>query len=144
MNVHPLAAVLSAREVQEQWVRRSIALVPCGHAFAAIRMPTDLVHTAARTREPEQIRIYLTHTLHGPVLTDRTTHHHYALVPPNTPPIESHPNTRYLGTNTYLGLPRPDLTHPTTHHRCHWIIPPNGQQLCPPEAVSALLRRAVR
>ncbi|MER5492818.1 hypothetical protein [Streptomyces sp. NPDC002490] len=142
MNAHPLAAVLSAYEVQEQWVRRSIALVPCGHAFAAVRMPTQLVHTAARTREPEQVRIYLTHTLHGPVLTDRTTHHHYALVPPNTPPIESHPNTRYLGTNAYLGLPRPDLTHPTTHHRCHWIIPPNGQRLCPPEAVSALLLKA--
>ncbi|MGW1147968.1 hypothetical protein ACWD6I_23625, partial [Streptomyces sp. NPDC002454] len=116
MNAHPLAAVLSAYEVQEQWVRRNIALVPCGQAFAAVRMPTQLVHTAARTHHPEQVRIYLTHTLHGPVLTDRTTHHHYALVPPNTPPIESHPNTRYLGTNAYLGLPppRPPPPHPPT------------------------------
>ncbi|WP_445401586.1 hypothetical protein ACSMX9_09500 [Streptomyces sp. LE64] len=137
---HPLSAVLSAREVQEQWLRRSIALVPCGQAFAAIRMPTDLVHTAARTREPERVRIYLTHTLHGPVLTDRTSQYHYALVPPHTP--QEDPSTRYLGTDSYLGLPRPDLTDPIGHHRCYWVIPPNGQRLCPPEAVTALLHQA--
>ncbi|MGX2996790.1 hypothetical protein JNUCC64_21370 [Streptomyces sp. JNUCC 64] len=146
----PLAVVLGTAEVREQWVRRGVAVVRCGGAFGAVRVPAELVHAAAGTEVPAGVRVHLAATVRGPVVGDRVSGHFYPLVParawpPHQEAARAVPGARYLGPGAFLGVPPPGLTDPAAG-RCYWAVPPDPvdgrSALCPPEAVARLLRTA--
>lgn len=102
-----------------------IALLPLGRLFDAVRLPEDLVHRVAGLSDPVTVNAWLGWSLNsGPVIHDPGGRRYYALVPPGTAPHWRAPAAACLGTNTYLGVPRPDLTRCEEHGaRSYWAVP---------------------
>lgn len=138
------AAALSEADACTGWRKSGIALLRCGHLFAAVRMPAELVQAAAGTVYSHQVDRYLADALPGsPVFADRTRRRYYALVSAHAEDevcwkaYESY--APILGEGCFLGVPDPALITPC-HARSYWCLPMKGPDvLCSPAAVERLL-----
>jgi hypothetical protein len=134
-----LSAAADRGAARQEWNERSVALLPCGELFSAVRIRAALVHAAARTTDEAVIDAYLAGALlDGPVICDRYAGWYYALVPASTELRWDVPDIVCLGLESSLGVPRPGLTG-AGHERLYWSVPtdPAGK-LCPQHAVTQL------
>ncbi|WP_307671764.1 hypothetical protein [Streptomyces sp. V4I2] len=130
-----------------EWADQSVALLPLGRRFNAIRIPGILIHAATHTHTdaPELLAQAVRNALDGPVIHDHlsTGATYYALIPHSRglPWLGTH-DTPLLGPGTYLGIPA--LEH-TTPPGTYWLIPPRHRgDLCAPDAVLQLINTARR
>lgn len=135
-----LSAAPDRGAARQEWYERSVALLPCGELFSAVRIPAALVHAAACTTDEAVIDVYLAGALlDGPVICDRYAGWYYALVPASTALRWDVPDLLCLGRESSLGVPRPGLTG-AGRERLYWSVPtdPAGR-LCLPDAVTQLV-----
>ncbi|MFB7088657.1 hypothetical protein [Streptomyces sp. NPDC056296] len=136
-----LAAADNRDRAQRDWNDRGVALLRCGGAFTAIRVPASLITAAAGSEEHAWVSAYLSAALHrGPVFVDQTAGWYYCLVPSKARESWQEPETECFGDDHYLGVPCPgiDFQHPRA--RSCWVVPMDGPaDLCSPDAISQLL-----
>lgn len=87
-----------------------MTLLPLGDHLSAVRIPGVLVHAAVGSDEPSVIADCLAERLQGPVIHDPGFDRYYALVLSSTGPVCVPPGAEYLGSGTFLGVPRTDCT----------------------------------
>ncbi|NUP19892.1 MAG: hypothetical protein HOZ81_28190 [Streptomyces sp.] len=101
-----------------------MTVLPLGEDFSAIRLPGALVHAAAQSDEPSAVRACLAERLGGPVIRDPAFDRYYALVQTSIDPVRIAPRTEYLGSGTYLGVPRTNRTElDETTRDSYWSVP---------------------
>ncbi|MEU6349623.1 DUF6415 family natural product biosynthesis protein [Streptomyces sp. NPDC047072] len=140
-----LLASSSSSAASAEWEKRGVTLLSVGVLFAAVRMPAALVHLAAGTTEPEGVASHLEATLHGgPAFVDERNAAFYFLLPPTVPRDWRIPGAMLLGSDYYIGVPRPDLTAATAGGgRSYWSVPMHSpHSLCSPAAVQQVAARA--
>lgn len=135
-----LTATDDRRLARAEWDETGIALLRCGTVFAAVRIPGAVVHAAAGAEDAKRVDAYLGGALHGgPVFIDSGSQVYYALVPASTARRWDIPDTECLGVASYLGVPSPASTDPTSN-RSYWCVPMDGPgALCTPRAVSQMV-----
>ncbi|MGW6744980.1 hypothetical protein ACWGDX_30295 [Streptomyces sp. NPDC055025] len=131
----------SSSEVPEiarsDWQSGRPAILRTGVRYDAIRMPSDLVHAAVESTEPEAVTRALADRLGGPVIADPVAWH-YALVPRGT--TWTSPLAEIRGRGSWLGIPSTDRTDPSVPG-VYWAVPVTTTgDLCDPDAVAELLR----
>ncbi|MEU3896351.1 hypothetical protein [Streptomyces sp. NPDC045251] len=136
-----LAAADNCDRAQREWHDRGVALLRCGRAFTAIRVPASLITAAAGSEERARVSAYLSAALHrGPVFVDRTAGWYYCLVPSKSCASWREPETECLGDDHYLGAPRPGIDLQHSRARSCWVVPMDGPaDLCSPDAISRLV-----
>ncbi|MER7051610.1 hypothetical protein [Streptomyces sp. NPDC000351] len=136
-----LAAADNRDRAQREWNDRGVALLRCGGAFTAIRVPASLITAAAGSEERVRVSVYLSAALHrGSVFVDQTAGWYYCLVPSKACDSWREPETECFGDDHYLGVPCPgiDFRHPRA--RSCWVVPMDGPaDLCNPDAISQLV-----
>ncbi|MEU3510819.1 hypothetical protein ABZ733_23560 [Streptomyces longwoodensis] len=139
-----LAADNQAQALSE-WQYATIALLRLGGLFAAVRVRRDVVHAATETDDPQQVSDILAAVLDGPAFIDQLNGNYYVLVPVSTGERAEWRDRRfagygeYLGRDSFLGVPRPDMTDPSRSF-CHWVVPMCGPgDLCSPDNVAVLM-----
>ncbi|MEU5521200.1 hypothetical protein ABZ759_11125 [Streptomyces sp. NPDC047860] len=135
-----LSRTRDQESARAEWARTGVAVLRCGTLFSAVRMPADWIEAAAGSEDPEAINAYLGRALHvGAVFVDTTCRWFYFLVPAGTRHRWNIPGTVCLGSNTYVGVPRPGSLHGTGTPRSYWCVEMDGpDSLCVPNAVVQL------
>ncbi|MEU6990516.1 hypothetical protein ABZ953_07615 [Streptomyces sp. NPDC046465] len=127
-------------QARREWTDTGVALLPLGRRFDAVRLPERLVHAAVRTAVPHEVTAQLTRLLDGPVIYDGRTMGgtYYALTRRRRKGTWRHQDiAAWLGTGTYLGVPKLARTEPPG---THWVVVPRFEgDLCEPLAVTALI-----
>ncbi|MFC7816901.1 hypothetical protein ACFUTR_19905 [Streptomyces sp. NPDC057367] len=133
-----------------EWQDHGITLLPLGTLFSAVRLPQRLVLAVAGGTGPSaQVDAVLADVLAGgPVICDPHGHRYYALVPAGMP-VTWHQavddwrvmDVDCLGRDTYLGVPRLDLTSfDRRTYASYWSVPmPSMATLCAPLTVARLI-----
>jgi hypothetical protein len=125
---------------REEWATQGVALLPLGERFAAVRMPSDVVHAAVETEDPDQVAVLLGELLGGSVIYDRRVAGgtYYALIQGHAGLVWPYDDVATcLGHGTYLGVPRIDRQQPPG---TYWVIPPRYEgDLCAPRRIVALV-----
>ncbi|MFD4631217.1 hypothetical protein ACFVYR_18455 [Streptomyces sp. NPDC058284] len=128
-------------QARREWAETGVAMLPCGRRFDAVRLPERLVHAAVRSTDPQEVAARLAQSLNGPVIYDGRTMGgtYYALTRPRRKGAWRHQDVApWLGTDTYLGVPKLTRTEPPG---THWVVAPRYEgDLCEPLAVEALSR----
>ncbi|MBQ1096351.1 hypothetical protein KBY55_09665 [Streptomyces sp. b94] len=148
---HWLLSTLRHRDrARMEWQEHGLTMLPLGTLFSAVRLPQRLVLAVAGGTGPSaEVDAVLGEALgDGPVICDPHGRRYYALVPPSMP-VTWHQavdewrvvDVDCLGRDTYLGVPRVDLT--TFDRRTfasYWAVPmPSLATLCAPLAVARLI-----
>ncbi len=135
-----LSTVMDRRRVREEWEERSLALLPCGPLFAAVRIPSLLVQAAAWSDQQDAVDRYLAEVLMGgPVICNRHADQYYALVPAGTVGRWNVPGVMCLDKGQALGVPRPGLGG-ADGARVYWSVPMDSAgELCSPAAVAQVV-----
>ncbi|MFB6989123.1 hypothetical protein [Streptomyces sp. NPDC056304] len=135
-----LSTVTDRRRVREEWEERSLALLPCGALFAAVRIPSFVVQAAAGSDQQDAVDQYLAEALMGgPVIFDRYSAQYYALVPASTVRRWNVQGAVCLGAGSELGVPRPGLGG-ADGARVYWSVPMDSAgELCSPDAVAQIV-----
>ncbi|MGW1144766.1 hypothetical protein ACWD6I_06840 [Streptomyces sp. NPDC002454] len=132
-----LSAAESPAVAVEEWRSRDVALLACGRAFDAVRVPCDLVRLATRATDDTRAGALMHRALGGgPVFLDRVARQVYALTACGAWPAARLPRVEHLGQGCYLGVPRIDRTAPAG--RAHWCGPP-ARCACPTRPLHALI-----
>jgi hypothetical protein len=114
-----------------EWQAMDVALLRCGVAFSAIRVPANVVFAAARSEDRVRVDEYLATALHGgPVFVDRQSGRYYFLVPSGASATWRVPDTACLAADSFLGVPHPSIDSSRYLVRSSWCVPPDR-----PEAV---------
>lgn len=147
---HWLLSTLGATgrdRAREEWAEESLAMLPLGTLFTAVRIPGRLIHAIAGTDEPVTVDAFLTEALGGgPVICDPRRDRYYALTPAGVPRTWrkelgdlGEDDVDFLGRDAYLGVPRVDATGPHAFMP-YWSVPMDSAgELC----ASALVGRMV-
>lgn len=141
--------LLEAAEDRHQavtaWAGGGLALLRCGGAFAAVRIPAAHIQDAAISREPQEIDRYLAKRLEdGPVICDRAAGWYYALVPASAARRWTASGSTCLGVGASLGVPRPGTTA-ASDTRIYWSVPMDTPgMLCHPAAVTGTVTAGIR
>lgn len=135
-----LSTVPDRRRVREEWEEHSLALLPCGALFTAVRIPSFLVQAAAGSDQQDSVDRYLAAELvGGPVICNRHADQYYALVPASTVRRWNAPGAVCLGTGQELGVPRPGLGG-ADGAWVYWSVPMDSAgELCSPAAVAQIV-----
>ncbi|MFE2541021.1 hypothetical protein [Actinacidiphila glaucinigra] len=138
------AAALDPGRARQEWAEFGMTLLECGTLFSAVRMPGDMVHAAAQSRDPRAMGAFLAGALDGgPVIVDPVSERYYALVPASVALRWDVAGTLCLGRNSCVGVPYPDRTEPRVG-RPFWSVAVDSPGiLCVPGDV-ALVARAGR
>lgn len=142
-----------ARErARNDWSDHKVALLPLGGLFSAVRIPARMILAVTGGRSPSgEVDAILDEVLEGgPVICDPGSWY-YALVPASMPRTwrqaasEWHPlDVGCLGRESYLGVPRLDVTQYDPATRTYWSVPmPSAATLCAPLAVARLIAAGV-
>ncbi|MVO84122.1 hypothetical protein GPA10_04890 [Streptomyces sp. p1417] len=124
--------------VYRAWEHNSVALLPLGRIFDAVRVPCERMHAAVGSDVPRTVAAALLTWLDGPVIRDLRSSMgpYYVLIPPDAPWDGAE---ECLGNDTYLGVPRPGVL--SLH--AHWVVLPSSPgHLCEPARLAALLATA--
>ncbi|WP_328349162.1 hypothetical protein OG800_48855 [Streptomyces sp. NBC_00445] len=138
-----LTAAEDRARARAEWKEQGIALLTCGAALSAVRIPAHLVWGAARTEELEKVDDFLRRFFDGGAMfMDIHAHLYYALVPGTSewrwtnrevPGVE-----RLRGRSYYLGVPHIALTEPKG--RSYWSLPMDtAGDLCYLDEVESLV-----
>ncbi|MEU9654180.1 hypothetical protein AB0E00_35530 [Streptomyces sp. NPDC048110] len=133
-----------------EWQEHGVAFLPLGTLFSAVRLPQRLVLAVAGERKPSaDVDAFLGEVLDGgPVISDPPNRRYYALVPATMPTTwhEAVDDWRVmdvdcLGRDTYLGVPRIDLTESDrATYATYWSVPmPSMATLCAPISVARFI-----
>lgn len=119
-SAHP-----SPIQAQREWSSiASVALIPLGERFDAVRIPETLVHAVTGSDTHSVVDSRLAEYLNGgPVIRDPHSHRYYALVPPGAMSEWQSPAAACLGQGTYLGVPHTDRTSPDQTWGTYWSVP---------------------
>jgi hypothetical protein len=122
-----------------EWQAMDVALLRCGVAFSAIRVPADIVFAAARSEDRVRVDEYLATALHGgPVFVDRQSGRYYFLVPSGA--SWRVPDTDCLVADSFLGVPHPSIDSNRYQVRSSWCVPPDQPEaVCQADAVAQLV-----
>lgn len=121
---------------QTEWMDHSVAVLPLGSRFDAVRLPAEIVHAAAGSDDWHVVSGFLAEALDGPVIHDPYTWY-YALVPPQTTETWRSPLSRCVGRGSWLGVPRTDRSTPAGPY---WAVPmAHAGELCSPATVAELI-----
>ncbi|MBT2401467.1 hypothetical protein [Streptomyces sp. ISL-100] len=121
-----------------EWAERSVAMLPLGRRFDAVRIHAGIVHAAAGSEDREAVAGFLGELLHGPVIHDPHGEF-YVLVPPQTTETWSSPLARCLGRGSWMGVPRTGQAH--LSFGPYWAVPmERAGDLCSPHAGAELVR----
>lgn len=137
-----LSAADDIAAARNDWAARGVTMLRCGTLFSAVRIPAETVHAAFRTDDATATDTYLGAALQGgPVLVDTARERYYALVPASTCRSWNVLGSECLGRDSYLGVPRPDVTRDIVGMtRSYWSVPMDSPgMLCAPGAVSQLI-----
>jgi hypothetical protein len=135
-----LAAAPDVQQARWEWSEGGLTFLRCGELLTAIRLPGDLVLTAAASSDPTEVGTYLAEVLDGPVIASRGRH--YPLVLPSAGVAWQHPDAECLARGTWLGVP------PVTETNCqnplgYWAVPMRRPgELCDANAVLHLVQLA--
>ncbi|MEV6614278.1 hypothetical protein AB0N31_10720 [Streptomyces sp. NPDC051051] len=145
-----------ARErARKEWGEHRIAMLPLGTLFSAVRLPAHLVYAVAGgTRPSREVDAFLDEALDGgPVICDPHGRRYYLIVPASMPRTwnEAVDDWRrrdhevdFLGRESYLGVPRLDVTDPDPAIASYWAVPmSSAATLCAPLTVARLISAAV-
>ncbi|MGW4950684.1 hypothetical protein [Streptomyces parvulus] len=148
---HWLLSTLKNRDhARWEWQTQGLTLLPLGGLFSAVRLPQRLVLAVASGTGPSaEVDAFLSEAFAGgPVICDPHGRRYYALVPA-TMPVTWHQavddwrvaDVDALGRDTYLGVPRPDLTTFDQHtFASYWSVPMASMAtLCAPLSVARLI-----
>lgn len=146
MNVHENRAIADwlahahpdPGRARAEWSRHGIALLPLGRRFDAVRVPAERIHAAVGCDRPATVAAALAEWLHGPVIRDTRGdgRPYYVLVAPTA---AWYGTEQRLGTDTYLGVPRPG----PLSLLAAWVVPPEHPgNLCDPAHLRAFLSTA--
>ncbi|MEU6505103.1 hypothetical protein [Streptomyces sp. NPDC046942] len=136
--------------IRTEWQENKVALLPLGTLFSAVRIPGRLISAMALTEDLEEIDAFLDDALNGgPVICDPHSHRYYALVPASmaltwhqaADEWRAKADVDVLGSGTYLGVPRVDLTE-FDPQGCvsYWSVPmESAAVLCAPLAAARLI-----
>jgi hypothetical protein len=124
---------------EQDWADGRPAMLRTGILYDAVRMPQELVHAAAGSTVPDIVNGALAEVLDGPVVCE-PGRWYYALVPPGTCEVWRSAMSVARGRGGWLGIPRPDRIDPAPDAP-YWAVPIEEiGGLCPPVAVTELLR----
>jgi hypothetical protein len=122
-----------------EWADGHVAILRTGRRFDAVRMPQELVHAAAGSMVPDVVNGALAEVLDGPVVCE-PGRWYFALVPPGTCEVWRSGVSVVRGRGGWLGVPGVDRIVPTPVAP-YWAVPVEQiGGLCPPAAVTELLR----
>lgn len=127
------------QQAYREWAQQSVALLPCGVAFAAVRIPAELVQAATGHTTLPAVAEVLAAALDGPVIHDgRDRDPYYVLIQWHAGIVwAGAEDTPCLGEEYYLGVPHIRLRQPPGPH---WAVPPKREgDLCRPSLVTALI-----
>jgi hypothetical protein len=156
-----LAAHPSPEQARKEWGQRGgVALLPLGTLFSAVRIPRELVLSAANVEESGDYLVdvmvdhFLFEALHGaPVICDLHQARYYALVPASMPAKwhKAAADWRALGVDclgrgTLLGVPNVKAKKPdATKWASYWAVAMDSPgELCEPLAVARLIAAGQR
>ncbi|MFJ9152644.1 hypothetical protein ACIRP7_32345 [Streptomyces sp. NPDC102270] len=124
-----------------EWQAMDVALLRCGVAFSAIRVPADAVFAAARSEDRGRVDEYLATALHGgPVFVDRQSGRYYFLVPAGACATWQVPDTVCLVADSFLGVPHPSIDSSRYLVRSSWCVPPERPEVvCQADVVAQLV-----
>ena len=135
VRAHPVP-----EQARAEWTTQGVALLPLGGRFAAVRMPSDVVHAAVESDDRREVAVALGELLGGSIIFDRRVAGgtYYALIQGHAGLVWAYDNVATcLGLGTYLGVPRIDRQQPPG---TYWVIPPRYEgDLCAPRVITALL-----
>lgn len=125
-----------------EWQAHSIAVLPLGARFEAVRIPDALAHAATETTQTAVVDLALILALDGPVIHDSRGRNYYALVELGTAERWSVRSTvECLGHGTHLGVPDLGLVRPAANRPVYWAASPGpGAYFCRTAAVQLLVR----
>ncbi|MEV6553094.1 DUF6415 family natural product biosynthesis protein [Streptomyces sp. NPDC051597] len=126
---------------RREWSTGGIALIPTGRAFDAVRLSSDIVHSAAGSA-PETVAAILGELLDGPVIHDayQPGRWYYALVEVGACTQLKALDAFRLDPGTWLGVPAIDRTG---RPGAYWVRPPQHREdWCDPAGVAELIRLA--
>lgn len=116
-----LAAAPDTRRARHEWSAHGVALLRCGGVFDAVRVPVTLVHAVADTAEPGAVGAFLAEFLDGgPVFFG--VKNYYALTTAGDARTWTLPESDYLGSGAFLGVPAADRTGPDVCGS-YWSVP---------------------
>ncbi|MFD5251347.1 hypothetical protein ACFWM5_00690 [Streptomyces bobili] len=137
---------------RREWGEHRIAMLPLGTLFSAVRLPAHLVHAVAGGVRPSAtVDAFLDEALDGgPVICDPNGRWYYLLVPGSTPrtwhqAVDEWRNQEVdcLGRESYLGVPRLDVTERDSAVASYWSVPmSSAATLCAPLTVARLIAAA--
>jgi hypothetical protein len=126
-------------QAYQEWEHGRVAILRSGIRFDAVRMSEELVHAAAGSTVPGVVSGALAEVLDGPVVC-HPGQWFYALVPPGTCEVWRSGVSVARGRGGWVGVPGVDRTVPSPVVP-YWSVPVEQVGgLCPPAAVSGLLR----
>lgn len=127
--------------VRREWSTQGVALLPCGRAFAAVRIPAVLVHAAVGTEHLQEVTEALPFDLGGPVIHDSYSGFYYALIQHHAGLVwDGEEDTPCLGRDSFLGVPSLSRQDPPG---THWVVTPRHDgDLCRPETVRKFIAQA--
>lgn len=130
------------------WKDDGVALLPLGGLFSAVRIPARFILAITGGRSPSgEVDAILDEVLEGgPVICDPGSWY-YALVPASMPRTWRQAASEWqpldvgcLGRESYLGVPRLDVTAYDPATRTYWSVPmSSAATLCAPLAVARLI-----
>ncbi|GAB2845959.1 hypothetical protein GCM10027074_11030 [Streptomyces deserti] len=127
-------------QVRREWAAQGVALLPLGGRFATVRMPSEVVHAAVRSKDRDEVAVALGELLGGSVIHDRRVAGgtYYALIEAHAGLVWAYGDiATCLGRGTYLGVPRIDRQQPPG---TYWVVPPRYEgDLCAPRSIVALV-----
>ncbi|MEU6507791.1 hypothetical protein [Streptomyces sp. NPDC046942] len=138
----------SHERIRAEWQENSVALLPLGTLFSAVRIPGRLISAMALTEDLEEVDAFLEDALRGgPVICAPHGRRYYALVPASVARTWSEAakewrraSVEVLGSGSYLGVPRVDATQGDPHTVSYWSVPmESAAVLCAPLAVARLI-----
>ncbi|MFJ6540477.1 hypothetical protein ACIQMP_07515 [Streptomyces sp. NPDC091385] len=134
-------AAQNPEEARAQMIDTGMALVQLGSAFAAVRMPGRIVHSALDTRNPSRVRDLLEERLGGSVILDAryaSDLRYYALIPGCAASSWTLGGVApCLGEGIYLSIPAPFRLAPPG---AYWLLRPRFEgDVCRAAALQELL-----
>jgi hypothetical protein len=136
-------------KARQDWLDHRLALLPLGGLFSAVRLPGRLVLavTGGRIRSDEVDQALAEALGDGPVICDPRAQLYYCLVPATMPRTWNEAATEWrqhdvdcLGRESYLGVPRIDVTSYYEAVGSYWSVPmSSAATLCAPLAVARLI-----
>lgn len=144
-----LATHPQPEQARREWTENTVALLPLGTLFSAVRIPQALLFAIAGRMSHQETDAFLADALKGgPVICDPRQRRYWALVPGSMPAKYTAAAEGWMdlgvecqGRGWYLGVPRVDVVDLNPEAwTSYWAVPmPSAGELCAPLTVARLI-----